>query len=176
MDRQPLGGERRPVVARGFSGLPPVDAVSVPRHAWGRGRNGRFPVGRGLRSVFAETDRLQGASPSSCSNTAEVLPRFLRRGPSYIFMSRSKSINLCPHALEAPTVRLNGKAGSIQKWRTDLKGPFEFDGVNHWIGTPTKPLRTRYVWPLSRPVRFFCPASSESSGSPYCSFRIAISS
>ena len=35
-----------------------------------------------------------------------------------------------PHAIEVRTVRLNGKTGSIQKWRTDLKSPFDFDGVN----------------------------------------------
>ena len=35
-----------------------------------------------------------------------------------------------PDAIEVRTVRLNGKVGSIQKWRTDLKRPIDFDGVN----------------------------------------------
>ncbi len=35
-----------------------------------------------------------------------------------------------PDAIEVRTVRLNGKTGSIQKWRTDLKRKIDFDGVN----------------------------------------------
>ena len=35
-----------------------------------------------------------------------------------------------PDAIEVRTVRLNGKTGSIQKWRTDLKREIDFDGVN----------------------------------------------
>lgn len=35
-----------------------------------------------------------------------------------------------PDAIEVRTVRLNGKLGSIQKWRTDLKRQIDFDGVN----------------------------------------------
>ena len=35
-----------------------------------------------------------------------------------------------PDAIEVRTIRLNGKTGSIQKWRTDLKRKIDFDGVN----------------------------------------------
>ncbi len=35
-----------------------------------------------------------------------------------------------PDAIEVRTVRLNGRTGSIQKWRTDLKREIDFDGVN----------------------------------------------
>ena len=35
-----------------------------------------------------------------------------------------------PDAIEVRTVRLNGKTGSIQKWRTDLKREIDFDSVN----------------------------------------------
>ena len=35
-----------------------------------------------------------------------------------------------PDAIEVRTIRLNGRVGSIQKWRTDLKRKIDFDGVN----------------------------------------------
>ena len=35
-----------------------------------------------------------------------------------------------PDAIEVRTVRLNGKTGSIQKWRTDLKREIDFDGMS----------------------------------------------
>ena len=35
-----------------------------------------------------------------------------------------------PDAIEVRTVRLDGRVGSIQKWRTDLKRKIDFDGVN----------------------------------------------
>ena len=35
-----------------------------------------------------------------------------------------------PNAIEVRAIRLNGKLGSIQKWRTDLKSEFDFSGVN----------------------------------------------
>ena len=35
-----------------------------------------------------------------------------------------------PEVIEVRTIRLNGKLGSIQKWRTDLKRKIDFDGVN----------------------------------------------
>ena len=35
-----------------------------------------------------------------------------------------------PDAIEVRTLRLNGKTGSIQKWRTDLERKIDFDGVS----------------------------------------------
>jgi len=35
-----------------------------------------------------------------------------------------------PEVVEVRTVRLNGRLGSIQKWRTDLKAKFDFAGMN----------------------------------------------
>ena len=35
-----------------------------------------------------------------------------------------------PQAIEVRTIKLNGRVGSIQKWRTDLKKKIDFDGVN----------------------------------------------
>ncbi|MGQ9823147.1 MAG: hypothetical protein ACUVQK_14895 [Thermogutta sp.] len=34
-----------------------------------------------------------------------------------------------PEAVEVHTIRLNGRLGSIQKWRTDLKDNFDFAGL-----------------------------------------------
>ena len=35
-----------------------------------------------------------------------------------------------PHAVEVRTIPLNGRLGSIQKWRTDLKEKFDFSGMD----------------------------------------------
>ena len=35
-----------------------------------------------------------------------------------------------PHAIEVRAIRLDGRLGSIQKWRTDLRSDFDFSGVS----------------------------------------------